>query len=309
MATSLITVIATAGRAELLGRTLASLAECRLPDIYRETIVVENGPKCGAEEVVRQSDSVLRARYVYQAEPNKSRALNAVLDEVGDCLVFMTDDDIRFAPATLQAYARAAEGIDSGCVFGGPLEVDYESEPPEWLKPHLPPSAVGWPSEEEPEGNDRLIFRGGNWAAFAQNLRNAGGFNPEKGPLAPVGGTGEETEMQRLLHKQGVPSVYVPEARVWHYVPLQRCSARWAMKRIYQNAVAYGFDNPDHATRLLGFPRWMLPQWLKKGVRYAVTRVNRNERARFEAGREFWSFTGVMMGARAAREQIRGKNT
>lgn len=47
MASSLIVVIPTAGRPDLLRRTLDSLFRCRKPSIYRKTIVIEDVEKMG----------------------------------------------------------------------------------------------------------------------------------------------------------------------------------------------------------------------------------------------------------------------
>ena len=70
MKTSLTVVIATAGRPELLKRTLASLSGCRLPESYRATLVVENGPKHGVDEIVRNAHPRLAARYLYERAAN-----------------------------------------------------------------------------------------------------------------------------------------------------------------------------------------------------------------------------------------------
>ena len=52
MARSLWVLIAAAGKPTLLARTLASLAAADKPGSYRGTLVVENGPRCGIEDVV-----------------------------------------------------------------------------------------------------------------------------------------------------------------------------------------------------------------------------------------------------------------
>src|SRR5690606_3791775 len=51
---------------------------------------------------------------------------------------------------------------------------------------------------------------------------------------SPTGATGQETTMQRLLRERGVTPIDVREARVWHYVPRQRCSPNWALHRKYK---------------------------------------------------------------------------
>ena len=53
MAHALWVLIAAAGKPTLLKRTLDSLAAAQKPGSYRGTLVVENGPQCGVEAVVR----------------------------------------------------------------------------------------------------------------------------------------------------------------------------------------------------------------------------------------------------------------
>ena len=115
MARELRVLIPTAGRPRLIQRTLESLAACQTPAIYRETIVVENGPRCGAEDIVEKSRDRLNARYMHVERANKSNALNVVLAKLPeDCLVYFVDDDIRFGSQTLMEYARVSEGANAG---------------------------------------------------------------------------------------------------------------------------------------------------------------------------------------------------
>lgn len=164
-------VIATADRQDLLRRTLESLATCRKPDSYRGTIVVENGPKGGAEEVVGEYESPLGAEYMYVSVGNKSLALNAVLEHVDDCLMVFADDDVRLHPDTLCAYAEAAQSDPCDRFYGGPTGVDYELAPPNWILEYLPPSAKGWRAEPGTTLTTEPDFLGFNWAAFARDLR------------------------------------------------------------------------------------------------------------------------------------------
>ena len=143
MARALTTVIATNGRPDLLRRTLESLAACMKPTLYRGTIIVENGVKAGAEEVVGSCHPGLNARYLYDNRGNKCHALNTALEQVEEGLIFFTDDDVRIHPNTLCVYAEEAAGVEAGQFYGGPTGVDYEREPAEWLRPYLPASARG----------------------------------------------------------------------------------------------------------------------------------------------------------------------
>lgn len=289
--TDLFVVIATADRCELLRRTLDSLAECRLPAGFRGVVVIENGPPRGVEAVVREGRPELRARYVYREEGNKSAALNAALEELRGAWIVFADDDVRFDPGQLGVYADATAGAESGCFFGGPTSVDYEEPPPDWLRPYLPPSARGWqPSaDDDPE---RLIFLGFNWAAHADELLAAGGFDPNRGPGARTRSVGQETDMQQRLLERGLHSRYLPDARVWHYVPRERCSKEWVLERARRQGIWSGL----HA----GFGRQLRGHW-----RYArawaglqATRLATDEARRFAREYRLAKAAGLLEGRR-----------
>ena len=150
MAKSLVVVIPTSNRLDLLKRTLDSFSDCSLPAIYREAVVVENGAKQVAESVAAQFKGKINLRYIYTPTGNKSHALNTVLETIEDSLVIFFDDDVRMDPGILEAYADASKGKDSGEFYGGPFQVDYVKPPPQWLREFLPRAAIGWNLGAEP---------------------------------------------------------------------------------------------------------------------------------------------------------------
>jgi GT2 family glycosyltransferase len=231
-------VIATAGRPDLLPRTLRSLADCVKPPGYRETIVVENGPRSGAEAVVANCPAPLRARYLHIDEGNKNLAINTALQDLDDdCLIFFTDDDVRFEPDFLKHYAQVAAEQGRGHFFGGPFDVDRDQAPLKWLNKYLPRSARGWnPAPDEIE-QEHVLFLGFHWAAFVGDLRAAGWFDPMFGPGSAAGAPGDEKEMQLRLRKHGARACFVAGAKVWHFVPPERCTPDWTLNRDYRNAI------------------------------------------------------------------------
>lgn len=250
-------VIPTCERGPLLARTLASLSECKFPAALHRVVIVENGGRGTARDVVNAFADRLPVLYEHVASPNKSRALNHVLYRSGDELMIFFDDDVRVLPTTLAAYATAAERRVSG-FWGGRCCVDYEQEPPAWIKRYLPPSAIGWSLGDAPCPLTRPIALGFNWAAFSRELKQACGFDEERGP-----GTfsrGQETDMQLRLLQSGIEGHYLPEAVVWHYVPASRCSEEWALRRSRQTA---RFDG-------VNISRKSLPKRLRHDVFSAV---------------------------------------
>ncbi|MCS4119385.1 glycosyltransferase involved in cell wall biosynthesis [Salinibacter ruber] len=177
----LTVLIPTYGRPTLLERALASLSECELPRSYRELVVIENGSRAGAEQIVADLPERMNARYMHRERGNKSYALNEALATIEDGLVVFFDDDVQVHSDTLQAYSQASAAHGCGHFFGGTVHVDREQAPPAWVEPSLPDSAKGYLADGRREDKYYLGF---NWAAYSGELKNLGGFNPRFGPGA-----------------------------------------------------------------------------------------------------------------------------
>lgn len=229
-------VIATAGPAPHLARTLEAVGQGALPGEFVETVVVENGSGRSAEGAVAGAPASLRARHIHVERANKSNALNAALATISGGLVIFFDDDIEPHPLAVVAYARAAEASGRGAFFGGSCIPHYEERPPDWLRSFFPPSARGLDLRRRPHA----AFLGFNWAAFVEDIKAVGGFDPSMGPGSVSGALGDETNMQERLLAAGGRKRNVPEAVVRHYIPADRCTVDWALGRFYQQGVARG---------------------------------------------------------------------
>ena len=242
MGTSLVVLLPTHGRPTLLARTLDTIAACTRPEGYGGCLVVENGTPSGAEVVVSTATEAhpeAGFRYLHHGRANKSAALNAALATVAsDSLCVFFDDDIRVEPSALMAYAEEARRHPGRDVFfGGPFGIDYEDEPPEWVRQLLPWSAKGADAESICRSN---MFMGFNWAVVASAILDLGGFDPNFGPGSPTGATGQESNMQNRLRASGFSAVCVPGALVWHHVPTSRSGFRWALRRKYKGGLEWG---------------------------------------------------------------------
>lgn len=252
MVNSLIVLIATAGGESHLKETLKSLSACVKPSEYKKTIVVENGPRGKVETIVNSYKDNLHTEYYYSPIPNKSAALNFGLQYIpAPSLVFFTDDDVIFSKQLLVEYVQAANKSDNGnrYFFGGPTFPRYEREPPKWIKSSLPPSAKGYVYQEDKFKES--LFLGFNWAAYAKDIKAAGGFDPNYGPGTVPKRTGQETDMQNRLLIKGLKEIYVPHAEIWHYVPAERIKLKWLLKRKYQGGRGKGMRQTSSDKRKL----------------------------------------------------------
>ncbi|MEK6477771.1 glycosyltransferase family 2 protein [Catalinimonas sp. 4WD22] len=255
MVDSLIVLIATAGGETHLKETLKSLSACVKPSEYKKTIIVENGPRGNVETLVYSYKDTLHTEYFYSAIPNKSAALNFGLQYIPEqTLVFFTDDDVIFSEQLLVEYIQAANKLDNNnrYFFGGPTFPKYEKEPPKWIKSSLPPSARGYTYQKAKFKES--LFLGFNWAAYARDIKELGGFDPNFGPGTVPKRTGQETDMQNRLLNKGLKEIYVPHAEIWHYVPAERIKLKWLLKRKLQGGISRGLRQyPNSKSKLIPF--------------------------------------------------------
>jgi len=237
----LYVLLAVAGKNTKLEETLESLSRCYKPPNYVATVVVENGIKYDAEEIVNRFTENLQARYLYHSKGNKSNALNVGMENISeeDALLFLTDDDVKFDTEILLHYQRVASSISGSAYFGGKMLAHYEQVPPNWLLPILPTSSANWPPVHYAVEKQHR-FLGMNWGAYLRDLRQVGGFDIRFGPGTVPRRVGQEHNMQDRLFAAGVKAVFIPEATVWHYIPKEKSDLKFALSRNQQFGIRKG---------------------------------------------------------------------
>lgn len=244
----LTVLIPTHGRPTLLKRTLDSIARCKLPRSYEELVVIENGSRAGAEELVAKLPVRLNARYMHESWGNKSNAINTALETIEDGLVVFFDDDVRVSRRVLVAYAQAAETYDKDSYFGGTVRADRESDPPAWAEERFPSSIRGYELET---GNRKASwYLGFNWAAYRSTILQVGGFNILLGP-GTKSGLGDEPDLHNRLQEAGARPVDVPTAVVSHYVPNTNTTISWLLQREYKRGIADACTGPKKIASLV----------------------------------------------------------
>lgn len=250
-------VLPTAGAdLALLTRTLETLAASELDSGVVETVLVDNGERRSEISLDPKTQERLRLRREHIPIRNKSGALNHVLPSLKGDLVLFLDDDVRVGLGWSSALLSAAGAYGDRHFYGGWMGVDYAEDevPPEWLLQYLPLSAKGFELGPRPCAVERPVFMGCNWAAFRTRLLAVGGFSTRFGPGSTTGAVGQEATMQMALLRDGFGGRYVPAARVWHWVPPERCSPDWTISRVRRVGMQAGL----HAAQSRGRPRFLL---------------------------------------------------
>jgi hypothetical protein len=198
----------------------------------------------------------------------------------------MTDDDVRLHSRLLVSYDEAAQGVERGEFYGGPVLIDAEHGlPPEWLRRFYPltiaePWLLPYADRTAIPGG---TFMGTNWAAFSADLLAIGGFDSRLGPGAATSASGQETEAQQRLAGSGARAVYVPDALAWHYLHREFLDPAWVRRRAFRHGLEWGIRRTRGGQATLGpFVRSAMGR-CNAHLKGLVLRLIGGEKLRFEA--------------------------
>jgi glycosyltransferase involved in cell wall biosynthesis len=277
----LVTVaICTWNRASLLDRTLNEMRDLAVPKgIDWEVLVVNNCCTDDTEEVLERRRSQLPLRKVFESRQGQCNARNTAVSHAGGDLIVWTDDDVLVDSGWLAAYCHAAGRWPDADYFGGPIAPWYESPPPLWIEENvdllkgmlvvrdLGPMEDFFAEDDAPFGANMAFRR-----RIFGNMR----FDARLGLVANSSIRGDETALILALRKQGRRGVWVPGAKVRHFVPAAR------MTRAYLWDWAYGYGRTtvrvaaQQAARPPQKPSWrMCANRYRHGLRYWVRRALR----------------------------------
>ncbi len=201
-----------------------------------ELVVVDNRSSDGTAEamaeIVRDHPQV---RYVYEERPGLAVARNTGWGAATGSFVAFLDDDARVGPEWLET-ARALIELhqdDLACV-GGPIHPFYTSEKPDWWQDAYEIRTRGDIERPLTPGES---FSGSNMVWRRDLLATYGGFDTSAGMKGEQLGMGEETALfRRVWEGEGSPVFwYSPELKVYHWVPPEKMTMTYILKRATAN--------------------------------------------------------------------------
>jgi glycosyltransferase involved in cell wall biosynthesis len=272
-------ILCTYNRAELLERSLASLAQQALPrDSGLEILVIDNNSSDHTARVVegfmaRHSEWF---RYFSEKRQGKSFALNTGIQKARGEILAFTDDDVTFDPNWLLELVKPFERTD--CLgVGGKVVPVWTVEKPDWLQlegPYRLMSAI----VRYDYGNEVRILKaplfGANMAFRRSAFQKFGLFRTDLGPKAGSEIRGEDTEFSRRLINAGETLIYAPQSVVYHPVEKHRTEKGFFLAWYYD----YGRASirkkgiPPDTVCYFGVPRYYLLRSLPLSVlKWALT--------------------------------------
>jgi len=273
--------ICTWNRSNLLDKTLNRFLLLNTKGCLYELIIVNNNSTDNTEDIIDKYKNLLPIKRVFEPTPGLSNARNAAVNQAKGDYIIWTDDDVLVDADWLKAYIRAFEKWPDISVFGGPVNPCFEGTPPEWLK-------RGWDSVSdayairnlgnkiiplEKEGN-RLPY-GANFAV-RMSEQDKFLYNPALGVNQGEILLGEETEVILSIFNAGYSGIWVPDARVNHWLPKSRQTI--AYLREYYEACGFMFAKnlqTSQSLNIFGIPRWFIRIMIQSYIAHFFNRIFR----------------------------------
>jgi len=257
-------IICTWNNSKRLALTLSAIRRCAIPNGLRwELVLVNNNCSDDTDAIVNKFIDDLPLVYVCEPRQGLSRARNRGIEAASGRLVMFTDDDVTPSLDWISSYWVAYKSKPSGYYFGGPIDCEYELlEVDVELLKVAPASVRGLNWGTCPKRlNSNEFFISANWACPKEILEKIGAFDVNKG-LNPSSGrikTGEDTDAMDRLKKINMIPWYIPEARITHFVPADKCTLKHIVSRTKAGAREFAKEikqNKDWPT-IFRIPRWV----------------------------------------------------
>jgi glycosyltransferase involved in cell wall biosynthesis len=234
-------ILCTYNRCLNLTKVLSSLCVQEPPSGSWEVLVVDNNSFDRTREVVEDfcRRYPARFRYLFEAQPGKSYALNTGIREArGEVLAFV-DDDVAVEPTWLRNLTASLQNGDWAGA-GGRILPEWCCAPPRWLPltsryPFAPFALFDLGPEARPLSEAPF---GTNMAFRKAMFEKYGGFRTDLGPNPANMIRSEDTEFGNRLLAAGEKLRYEPTAVVYHPVLAKRARKEYFLAWWFHKARA-----------------------------------------------------------------------
>lgn len=243
MAAQLSAVICTYKRYDHLDNAIDSLLAQTLKASAFEILVIDNTPDSPERTAsAAKYAGNKRVRYVTEDRAGLANARNVAAKlSKAEIIAFLDDDAVaspEWAAALLEGFKQHG---DEAVIGGGPIDPVYEIPRPRWLSDRLAVylTAIDWgPRIRFLDKNEWVA--GANIAYRRKAYLDAGGCNVALGRIGQGNSllSNEETELSDRLKEKGGKVLYMPKARVRHFVPASRINREWFRRRAMWQAIS-----------------------------------------------------------------------
>lgn len=218
---------------KLLQHLLITISKVKEP---LEIIIVDNDSSQSAKELIERYQPFSPVEIIYISEPEKniSIARNRAVKSARYDLVALIDDDEFPSPNWLVAFIEFYR-INSCDGLLGPVEPFFEINPPSWMI-----EANFFKRKRYKSGTilQPANMRTGN-AFLKKSLFNKHLFNPVLGHTG-----GEDVDIFERMNRDGYRFLWCDEAVVFEFIPKERISLNFQIKKAMFRGLAQSIINP-----------------------------------------------------------------
>ena len=228
--------ISTYNREKYLPQVLDSLKNQTLSKELFEIILVNNNSPGNTAEISKQFESRnpdLNYRYVLETQQGLSYGRNRGIQEAKGRYITFIDDDAFLAEDYLEIIYNYFESHKNTAAIGSKIHLHYEDIIPDWENKYLN-SLLGFfdigdhvktfPKDDYPRGSN-MSFR-------MSVFDTVGQFNVELGRKGGnLAGSEEKDIFKRIYQHQNLQVIYIPNAMVYHCVPLERTTEEFIKRQ------------------------------------------------------------------------------
>jgi len=234
-------IICTYNRAGLLSKTLQSLVQLDNLELA-EVIVVDNRSTDHTASVVKNFINSyvddIDVRYILEPIQGLSAARNTGILASKSPIIAFLDDDAIPCKTWITTIVSTFESRPDVMAMGGKIAPIFESKRPDWLiKPFELPYTIVDLGNRIKEYPGRLHPCGANMA-MRKAVFDISLFPLDLGRKGDSLLSGEEAWLFGQLQKEGHSILYHPLMAVDHFVPANRLTEDWIMKRYYSQGIS-----------------------------------------------------------------------
>lgn len=262
-------IIPTYNRAELLKRTLLSLANATLPpDFMVKVTVVDNNSTDGTRATVEKLKSKftnIELEYIFEARQGKSYALNTGIERSRGELLSGVDDDVAIAENWFVELEKVFRSRwDELDFVGGKILPEWENDSiPDWIEP-LKDGVISWRDygDEEWRYSFETPMLTGAHCVFKREIFNEIGLLVHGvGPSGKNLMVCDDDIVYDKLLSAGKIGCYIPQLVVYHFVPEFRVSKSYYRQWCFAAGASKQLMDSQYKAlteaKLFGVPRWM----------------------------------------------------
>ena len=228
-------IIATYNRERYIPGVLESLLKQTLDKNLFEIIIIDNNCTDNTQIICKKfigDHKELNIRYILETQQGLSNARNCGINNSGSDLITFVDDDAFLSENFLEICVQYFEKNPSVHAIGGKILLHYEGEKPRWVTVYHE-SIFGYfnPGEKEKEFKGGKYPRGSNMTFRKDVFVRHGLFNTKLGRTGSNLLGSEEKELFDRINYKSEKVVYVPEALVYHSVPVERTTKIFVRKQ------------------------------------------------------------------------------